>query len=381
MSQVTTKVNNEKKTVKTDKPTASFSLLHAEITDALNLVGFGVPAKTNIPVLRGVILDTGKNRLTLRAFDYDTAVSVSVSAATPAGKGRSLLDHSELTKALAGAAAGETKAVAGRIPVSLAGDLISTPDVAVPITAHPIEEYPELPEPVPAMATVDGQTLLRQLARVLPSAGTDDKLPVLSCVQFTLEGGTLTLVTTDRYRLAAAELPAMATVAPPEKPVAGLVPARMLGKLAKRLRAYEGPVGVGIVPSDANSPARITLTFGHVGITIRPPEGGLPKFKSLIPTDVHTSVTVDRAILVRAVKKAAALIKAKGLTNLPGVMQWSESGTMTFAPSLAEPADQARVRGMEVPATLTHGAPVSGGYLGLNPSFLLEPSGASPATR
>jgi hypothetical protein len=229
-----TQVSAEKTAAKSEKkpvkPTAHFAALHSEITEALNIAEFGVPAQGQPLSQRGVLIETSRNRLTLSTFDFWTAVSVNMPVGTPVAKGYSLLDFTEL-KALAAMVAGETKAVAARTPVSLAGDLLATEHITVPIATLDIHEFTHPPEAVPAMATMDAQTFLAQLNRVLPTAGRDDTLPALTGVQMTMDGETLTMAATDRYRFAVAEVTAHATVQPPEKPLTSLIPAGVLAPL------------------------------------------------------------------------------------------------------------------------------------------------------
>ena len=59
--------------------------------------------------------------------------------------------------------------------------------------------------------------------QVVPSASRDDTLPMLTGVCLDIDGGTLTLAATDRYRLAVREMPWAA--ARPGLRAAALVPA------------------------------------------------------------------------------------------------------------------------------------------------------------
>ncbi|MDH2393649.1 DNA polymerase III subunit beta [Streptomyces sp. HNM0663] len=369
-----TAAKNEKKPV---KPTAHFAGMHAQITEALSIAEFGVPTQAQPLAQRGVLIQTSHNRLTLSTFDFWTAVSVTVPVGTPVAKGYSLLDFVELKKALAAMVAGETKTVAARTPVSLAGDLLATEHITVPITALDIHEFTHPPEAVPAMATMDAQTFLAQLNRVLPTAGRDETLPTLTGVQMTLEGETLAMAATDRYRFAVAEVPATATVQPLEKPLTTLIPAGILAPLAKRLKSYEGPVGIGIIENGEGVIARAALSMGDTTITMRPLEGSLPKHGSLFPTECDTSVRVDRATVVRAAKKCQALIKAKGENGMPVSFGWDADGTLTLAPRIGTADEQARTKGMTIPSTITHGSAdtLQGNLLALNPGFLLDALG------
>ncbi|MET9427833.1 MULTISPECIES: DNA polymerase III subunit beta [unclassified Streptomyces] len=247
----------------------------------------------------------------------------------------------------------------------------------MPITTLDIHEFTHPPEAVPAMATMDAQTFVTQLNRVLPTAGRDETLPVLTGVQITLEGETLTMAATDRYRFAVAEVPTSGTVQPLDKPLTTLIPASILAPLAKRLKKYDGPVGIGILEDGDGVIARATLSIGDTTITTRPLDGSLPKYSSLFPAQRDVSVRVDRATVVRAAKKCQALIKAKGESGMPVSFAWADDGTLTLAPRIGTAEDQARTKGMTIPPTITYGSSdtLRGNLLALNPAFLLDALG------
>ncbi|MFE5487498.1 hypothetical protein [Streptomyces sp. NPDC056527] len=361
------------------KPTAEFVGSHAEVIDALNFAEFGIAPKAQPPAQRGVLIETGRNWIVFSAHDFETSVSVTMLAATPLAKGSSLLDFPELKKTLAAMVAGEIKAVAARTRVSLDGDLLATEHLTVPVTTHDIHEYTKPLDPVP---TMDAQACLRQLNRVLPTAGRDDTLPTLTGIQITLDGETLTMTATDRYRFAVAEVPVTATALPSEKPLAALIPADTLSALAKRLKTQDGPVGIGILEDDhadgepvANWPvARATLSLGAVTVTMRSLDGSLPKHRTLFPKICETSVQLDRATTVRAVKKCQAILNAKGSKGIPVVFAWDADGDLTLAPRLDTAEAAARTKGMPIPMAITHGTGegLRGGLAAFNPAFLLD---------
>ena len=60
--------------------------------------------------------------------------------------------------------------------------------------------------------TVTATAFLDALDQVLPAAGTDPELPVLTCVLVEAKDASLRLVATDRYRLAIRDLAAVGGV-------------------------------------------------------------------------------------------------------------------------------------------------------------------------
>ncbi|MER0477006.1 DNA polymerase III subunit beta [Streptomyces sp. Edi2] len=345
---------------------------HGQLTRALKIAEFGVCAKAPIEAQRGVLVETGRKHATLTTFDYETAVSVTMAGR--AKKGSSLLHFAQLKKALAAMVAGETKSQAEGTVVSLTGDLLSTEHLTVPIAALEREEFTLPPEPVPAMATVEAGKFFAELKRVLPAAGRDDTLPVLTAVNLTLSGQTLIMAATDRYRLAEGRVQAEATVRPPDKPLSVLFPASVLASLLKLFKTYDGPVGIGLLGADSDIP-RATLSLGDTTVTVRARDGLFPDYSALFPTEFTASARMDRATLVRAAKKGLAMVQAVGDTHGPVALLWRAEGTLALAlaPVIATPGEQARVRGMSVPFTLTCGtdADVAGMSVRFNPTFLL----------
>ncbi|MFE3519685.1 hypothetical protein [Streptomyces sp. NPDC059166] len=353
----------------TPMATAHVTAPYGPLTDALKTAEFGTLCAT-APAQTGVLIEADDTGLTLRTNDWETAVSITVPTATVTQAGASLLPLAQLTKAMKAMVAGETKATAARTPVTLAGDLLSTDHLTVPIESFPVSEFAPAKKPAPLAAHIDAQDLYRELQRVIPAAGTDDTLPVLTGVQVTLTGYTLTLAATDRYRLAVADVPATphpdhpATTA--EHPLTALIPATVLTRLSKHLKTCTGPVGI------AFGTPELTLTVGDTTLTIQPREGALPRYSALFPTTVDTSLTLDRATAQRALKKCTALIAASGWQGSPVTLRWDDDGTLTLAPRIGEPDDLARIKGMHLASTTLHGPTPTARELHTNPAFLKD---------
>lgn len=66
----------------------------------------------------------------------------------------------------------------------------------------PVEEYPTLPTMPELTGVVDGSELSAAVSQVTVAASRDDTLPLLTGVRIEIEGEKVTLLATDRYRLA-----------------------------------------------------------------------------------------------------------------------------------------------------------------------------------
>ncbi|MFD8956549.1 hypothetical protein ACFXKH_35805 [Streptomyces caelestis] len=359
--------------------TAHFTAPYGPLADALTVAEYGTVCAPT-PAQHCVLIETDYTGLTLRTHDYETAVSITIPASAPGTvpatvltqTGASLLPLTQLKKAMAAMVAGETKATATRTTITLDGDLLITDHLAVPVTALPVGEFVPAHKPAPIAAHLDAQELHRQLQRVLPAAGTDDSLPVLTGVQMTLTGRTLTLSTTDRYRFTVADVPATPhpdhpqTTAAHPGPLTALVPASVLNRLSKHLKTHTGTVGI------AFGTFGLTLTVDATTITIRELDGNLPRYGAMFPTTVDTSLTLHRATAQRALKKCRALITAKGERDSPVTLRWDDHGTLTLAPRIGEPEERARIKGMTIASTTLAGTTPTAREVHANPAFLRD---------
>ncbi|MEU2468189.1 DNA polymerase III subunit beta [Streptomyces sp. NPDC012486] len=349
-------------------PTARFTVPYARIAEALAVAEFGVQSGVTAVAQRGVLLETNTGSLSLTTYDFATAVTVTLPA-DHATTGTSLLDHGQLKKALAAMVAGETKATAARTAITLTGDLLTTEHLTTPIPALELDQFVRPPQPAPTITTVQAQQLLTQAQRVLPAAGTDETLPALTGVRMTLDGQTLTLSATDRYRFAVADLPTATDATAPQEARSALIPANTLARLTKRLKNHQGPVGIGISEDDT---PRVTLTLDTTTVTLRQLEGQQIRYNAVFPTTADTSLTVDRPTTLRALKKCHAMIKAMGGKNSPVTFTWDETATLTLAPRIGTNQEQARTKGMPLPTTTISGDNPRRREVSLNPAFLKD---------
>ncbi len=215
-----------------------------------------LPTRPVLPVLTGLLLSAGQEGqagqngggfLTLSCFDYEVSARVRVRAevaepGTALVPGRLLV---EIVRSLP------------QHPVDFADDpdgvSVTCGDAAFMLTPLPLGEYPDLPELPQLAGTADGGALAAAIAQVTPAASRDDTLPMLTAVNVELDGTTMTLAATDRYRLAVRGLdwsPALGLA--DQGRIACLVPARTLSEAA-RMMSHGDAVRVRAAPDRGRS--------------------------------------------------------------------------------------------------------------------------------
>src|SRR5215468_8055984 len=208
------------------------------LADAVAWTAKSLPSRPSVPVLAGVLLSVADGRLTVSGFDYEVSSQVTTDVQADAD-GSALVSGrllAEITKALPNKPA-EIAAVGSSLELVCGSARFTLPTM-------PVEDYPSLPELPSTAGTVDAATFATAVAQVAVAAGRDDTLPLLTGVRVELEGSLMTLLATDRYRMAMKELPWQ-----PESPDASLqalVPAKTLSDAAKTLGPLGGEVTVAL---------------------------------------------------------------------------------------------------------------------------------------
>lgn len=265
------------------------------LAEAVAWVARSLPARPPAPVLAGLLLKAEDGALSFSSFDYEVSARVSVEAevdedGTVLVSGRLLADI--------------CRALPNR-PVEISTDGVRATVVcgSSRFTLHtlPVEEYPALPQMPTATGTVPGEVFASAAAQVAIAAGRDDTLPVLTGVRIEIEGDTVTLASTDRYRFAVREF--LWKPENPEASAVALVPAKTLLDTAKALTSGD-TVTLALSGSGAGEGL---IGFEGAGrrTTTRLLEGDLPKYRTLFPTEFNSIAVIETAPFVEAVKRVA----------------------------------------------------------------------------
>jgi DNA polymerase III subunit beta len=170
-----------------------------QLAEAVAWTARALPARPTAPVLAGMRLHAGAE-LTLSTFDYE----VSAQATVP------VITDEEGTILVSGRLLAEIVRSLPARPVDLVTDgtraTLKCGAATFTLVLLPEEEYPSLPEMPPLAGTVGSDALATAIGQVAIAAGRDDTLPALTGIRIEIAGDTLTLVATDRYRLAVREL-------------------------------------------------------------------------------------------------------------------------------------------------------------------------------
>ncbi|MFD1860117.1 DNA polymerase III subunit beta [Aeromicrobium camelliae] len=323
------------------------------LADAVAWTARSLPNRPSVPVLAGLLMETANDQLTLAGFDYETSTRATLPAEVfDDGKvlvsGRLL---AEIVKALPHQP----------VDVSLDGSKVQVVcgSARFSLQTMPVDEYPQLPEMPTASGTIKADAFATAVAQASAAAGRDEMLPLLTGVRLELEGETISLMATDRFRASLRDLdwfPESSDIS-----ARALVPARVLGEAARALAASgdvtiavsAGETGDGMIGFEG------TVGNGVRRTTTRLLEGDFPRVRQLFAAQAETVAYVGTQTFVDAVKRVALVAER----NTPVRLTFSEGQVLLEAGS----GDEAQAS-ESIEATI-QGNDIS---IGFNPTYLLE---------
>ena len=333
------------------------------LAEAVQWAARSLPLRPSVPILAGLLVRAESEGVTFSSFDYETSAQIHVKAAV-ADEGQAL--------------------VSGRLLADISRSLPAKP---VDITADdnkmelicgsarftlqtlPVADYPSLPAMPEATGTVPSAAFAQAVAQVVVAAGRDELLPVFTGVRVEIDDDTISLLATDRYRMALKEL--SWNPSRPQVSATALVPARVLSETSRSMTAGEevtlslsdGGVGDGIIGFQGHGPA------GERQTTTRLLDGEFPKVRHIMDTPSLMNVRVSTTEAIAAAKRVALV--AERNTSLRMLMS---DGFVTLE---AATGDQAQAsEAIEATIDQPGGGDPAVIAAGFNPNYLLDALGA-----
>ncbi|MET9620432.1 DNA polymerase III subunit beta [Streptomyces sp. NPDC006464] len=332
-----------------------FRIDSSALTEAVAWASRVLPARSPVPVLGGLLLEAADGGLRISGRDYEASARIELAADTERdGRalvlGRRLLDICKVLPR-------------GTVECAIEGARLSVTGggARFGLSLLPLDDYPAQPALPVFRGTVEAGAFAEAVAQVAVAAGRDDSLPVLTGIRLALDGTTMTLAATDRYRYAVRALEWQ-----PEPPgheagtdgaaaegIDVVVPARRLTEIARSLTTT-GPVRLAL---DAGS---IGFESARTRTTTRLLDGRLPRHDKLFALGEHAVAETALAPLMEAVGRVAVV--AEG--DSPVQLRFTEDAVHLRAGYEDDVASQ------RLPAVLEGGAESL--TVAFNPGYLLD---------
>ena len=320
-------------------------------SEAVSFVVKLLPQRNPQPILAGVLIEATEAGLSLAAFDYEASARTTIEATVD--EPGTILVHGRLLSDIAS----RLPNAPIQIEVDDDGGIVLTCGSArFTLASMPVQEYPAIPEVSGESGLVPAEDFATAIAQVAFAASRDDVTPVLTGVQLEVSGTQLSLVATDRYRVALREIPWDGGSTASDEPTTALVPARTLIEVGKTF-AHSGNISIAF--SGSGDREIIAFTAGNKTVTSLLIKGNFPPVRRLFPEQTEHHSVVNTADLQEAVRRVSLVLDR----SAPLRFTFTDEGVSMDASG----TEQARAS-ESVDATLA-GDDVT---LGLNPQYLLE---------
>lgn len=258
-----------------------------------------LPQRTTQPILSGVLLEAADGALILSSFDYEVSSRTEIGAEVDE-PGRALVSGrllADIASRLPNAPV-QFSTVDGKIAVQCGSAKFT-------LGSMPVEEYPTLPQVPERTGVLPAEEFADAVSQVTVAASRDDVTPVITGVQLEVGDTTLSLVATDRYRVAVREIDwdsgstsAAGTTA--------LIPARTLAEVGKTF-AHSGTVAVTISRGDDRE--LIAFSADKKTVTSLLIKGNFPPVKRLFPESVENYAVLNTAELVESTRRVSLVLE------------------------------------------------------------------------
>ncbi len=264
-----------------------------------------------LPILGNVLMEIAENSLKISATNLEHAVEVVIPG-KGSGEGRVTVP-AKIMSALIQSLKDEKV----NLEESKGTLHIHTDSQQVKVHGMAPDEFPLIPQVKQNFIfTIDGAALGEALESVLPAVSLSEFKPELQGVFFKPGMTDLRLASTDTFRLA--EKTISCERKGQETPPPFIVPHRVCQEVSRILSRRNNAVAVALGDNQ--------VEFGMEGVRVvsRTIEGGFPEYGAIVPKEFHTSVFVERAPLLEAVRSSGIFI-----SKLQDV-------TLTFSPTSIE---------------------------------------------
>lgn len=292
------------------------TVLAENLKKGLSIAMRGVSSRVQLPILSSVLLRADKKGLTLLATDLELSFRVDVRAKVEEG-GELALPAKLFSDLVATLPAGVVELTSEKQTLT-----IKSGKVKAQIVGQGGEEFPSLPSSLGKGLEISVDELIEKVERIGISAAKDDSRPILAGVLWVLSDNKITLVATDGYRLGVDII---------DKGVSGVVeegqrfvlPVRALLELTRVLEASMKTVKVEF----DKDKQQVIFAAPDLEMSSRLIAGEFPPYTKVIPNEKKITVSLDKEILIEAVKRASLF--AKDSANVVKLMLSAEGVSVT----------------------------------------------------
>jgi len=270
-----------------------FTISREKLQEGLTAVTATIPAKTTLPVLANILVETIEKGIRLSGTDLDIAVSTEVAADVEAS-GAITIPAKKLSE------------IARELPpspvkIAAAGEQRVTLDCGrshFKILGLPRDEFPSFPAVrFNESWRIRSGELQKLISHTSFAVSTEESRPILNGVLWELRPEMMRMVATNGHRLAKMELPVKTAVATSSDLI---VPPKALEQV-RRLFPEDEELEI------ARGENHLCFRSPFTSVFTRLIEGPYPPYDQVIPRDNNRIAIADRAALMSALRRMSVI--------------------------------------------------------------------------
>jgi len=264
------------------------------LSDAISFVVRLLSPKPQLPQLSGVMIDASNNQVTLSIFDYEVTAKVSIAAAVDQ-PGKVLVQARLLAEIV-------SKLPADSVTINFAESRVqvSSGSSKFSLSSMSTSDYPDspvIPKPTGKLPAADFASAVTQVA---VAASREEVTPVLTAVMLNAGSKSISLVATDRFRVAVNSVQWQGSAV--EREI--LIPARVLSEIAKTF-SHEGDLEIAFGDGEKDM---VGFSAGNKSVATATIKGKYPAVLQLFPDAVEHYAVVNTHDLLDATKRVALVV-------------------------------------------------------------------------
>ena len=264
------------------------------LSDAVSFLVRLLSPRPQLPQLSGVMIEADGNEVQLSIFDYEVAARVKIAAAidTP---GKVLVQARLLSEIL-------SKLPAASVAMELDETRfhVNSGSSKFSLSSMSTTDYPDTPEFPVATGKVSANEFTNGVAKVAVAASREEVTPVLTAVMITASSKELTMVSTDRFRVAVKVIPWAGKSVDREV----LIPARVLSEISKTF-SHDSELELGFGEGEKDM---IGFSSANKSVSTATIKGKYPAVLQLFPEETASFAILSKQELLDATRRVALVV-------------------------------------------------------------------------
>lgn len=267
------------------------------LSEAVAFVARFLPQRPTNPAFGGILIEADANAVRLSVFDHKVSGQVEIVAKVETA-GRVLISGR-----LLGDLVGKLPNQPVEFVLSSSTFNMTCGSTKVGFPSMDVNQFPTLPEIPSVTGSISAEAFETAVQQVSVASLRDELEPIFASIQLETADDVLSLLATDKYRMALVELPWTPNSKDSDTTV--MVPTKTLLEVAKTF-GNTGEIALSIMNTDERQ--MIAFQAQNKSVTAGLIKGGFPPIKSMFAAEVSSFTVVSKQELLEATRRAMLVV-------------------------------------------------------------------------